>query len=63
MLNILNVTVNFGNKFLFDNVSIAVGENDRIGLIGRNGTGKSTMLKIIYGLETPESGKINMPNG
>jgi ATP-binding cassette subfamily F protein 3 len=63
MLNILNVTVNFGNRFLFDNVSIAVGENDRIGLIGRNGAGKSTMLKIIYGLETPESGKINMPNG
>ena len=53
----------FGGRFLFDNVSISVGENDRIGFIGRNGAGKSTMLKLIYGLESPESGSISMPNG
>lgn len=63
MLNLQNISINFGSRFLFDNVSIAVGENDRIGLIGRNGTGKSTMLKLIYGLESPESGKISKPNG
>lgn len=63
MLNLQNISINYGSRFLFDNVSIAVGENDRIGLIGRNGTGKSTMLKLIYGLESPESGKISKPNG
>lgn len=62
MLNIQNVTIQFGGRYLFDNVSFSVGENDRIGLIGRNGTGKSTMLKIINGLESPESGKISIPN-
>ncbi|MCX6156343.1 MAG: ABC-F family ATP-binding cassette domain-containing protein [Candidatus Kapabacteria bacterium] len=62
MLNIQNISIHFGGRYLFDNVSIAVGEGDRIGLIGRNGTGKSTMLKLIYGLESPESGKINLPN-
>ncbi len=63
MLTLTNISIHFAGRYLFDNVSIAVGENDRIGLIGRNGTGKSTMLKLIYGLETPESGKISMPNG
>jgi ATP-binding cassette subfamily F protein 3 len=62
MLNIQNVSINFAGRYLFDNVSFSVGENDRIGLIGRNGTGKSTMLKIIYGLESPETGKISIPN-
>ncbi|MBX3043710.1 MAG: ABC-F family ATP-binding cassette domain-containing protein [Candidatus Kapabacteria bacterium] len=62
MLNIQNVTIQFAGRYLFDNVSFSVGENDRIGLIGRNGTGKSTMLKLIYGLESPESGKISIPN-
>lgn len=62
MLNIQNISIHFGGRYLFDNVSIAIGDNDRIGFIGRNGAGKSTMLKIIYGLETPETGKINKPN-
>lgn len=62
MLNIQNVSIHFAGRYLFDNVSISVGDNDRIGLIGRNGTGKSTMLKLIYGLESPESGKILIPN-
>lgn len=63
MLTIQNISIHFAGRYLFDNVSFAVGDNDRIGLIGRNGTGKSTMLKLIYGLETPESGKISVPNG
>jgi ATP-binding cassette, subfamily F, member 3 len=62
MLNISNISIHFAGRYLFDNVSIAVGENDRIGMIGRNGSGKSTMLKLINGLETPESGKILYPN-
>ncbi len=63
MLNVQNISIHFGGRYLFDNVSISVGEDDRIGLIGRNGTGKSTMLKLICGLESPESGKVSMPNG
>ena len=63
MLTINSVTMQFGGRYLFDNVSVAVGEGDRIGLIGRNGNGKSTLLKLIMGLETPEVGKISMPNG
>ncbi len=62
MLNIQNISIHFAGRYLFDNVSIAVGENDRIGLIGRNGSGKSTMLKLICGLESPESGKVAAPN-
>ena len=63
MLNIQNLSIHFGGRYLFDNVSMAVGTDDKIGLIGRNGAGKSTMLKLIYGLESPESGKISVPNG
>jgi ATP-binding cassette, subfamily F, member 3 len=63
MLNLTNISIHFAGRYLFDNVSVAVGENDRIGLIGRNGTGKSTLLKLIVGLESPESGKISKPNG
>lgn len=62
MLNITNISIQFGGRYLFDNISIAIGENDRIGVIGRNGTGKSTLLKLLYGLESPESGKVSMPN-
>jgi ATP-binding cassette subfamily F protein 3 len=62
MLNVQNISIHFGGRYLFDNVSIAVGDNDRIGMIGRNGAGKSTMLKIIFGLESPESGKVSIPN-
>jgi ATP-binding cassette, subfamily F, member 3 len=63
MLTLQNISIYFGGRYLFDSVSISVSAEDRIGLIGRNGTGKSTMLKLIYGLETPESGKVSMPNG
>ena len=44
---------------LFDNINIQVDERDRIALVGRNGTGKSTLLKILVGEEAPTSGEIN----
>ena len=62
MLNISNLSIHYGNRYLFDSVSIAVRPLDRIGLVGRNGTGKSTLLKIITGEELPEEGTISMPN-
>jgi len=61
MISINNLTMNYGGRFLFDNVSILINQGEKIGLIGRNGTGKSTLLKIIKGLETPTSGNIITP--
>ena len=50
MLTIENVTKTYGEKQLFNNISITIGEKERVGLIGINGTGKSSLLKIIAGL-------------
>ncbi|MCS4487454.1 ABC-F family ATP-binding cassette domain-containing protein [Streptococcus sciuri] len=49
----------FSGDVLFDNISIQVDERDRIALVGRNGVGKSTLLKMLVGAETPTSGEIN----
>lgn len=58
MLSVSNISVQFGSKRLFDDVSFIVNPRDRIGLVGSNGTGKSTLLKIINGLVEPDSGQI-----
>jgi ATP-binding cassette subfamily F protein uup len=65
-MNILNaeqLSKSFGMKQLFNHISFGMGTGDRIGLIGVNGTGKSTLLKIISGLETADSGNVTMMNG
>jgi ATP-binding cassette subfamily F protein 3 len=62
MLSVSNISIHFTGQYLFDNVSFTVNRNDRIGLIGRNGTGKTTLLRIIAGLEQPESGLVSIPN-
>ena len=58
MLSAANISIQFGAKKLFDDVSFIVNPRDRIGLVGSNGTGKSTLLKIINGLIEPDSGII-----
>lgn len=58
MLTVEKVVKSYGEKVLFDEVSCTIKETDRIGLIGVNGTGKSTLLKVIAGIETPESGLV-----
>ncbi|KRK82089.1 ABC transporter, ATP-binding protein [Companilactobacillus bobalius DSM 19674] len=58
LLQAQNITKNFGTKRLFSNVSFEVQDNSRIGLVGRNGVGKSTMLKIISDQESYNSGNI-----
>ncbi|MDY6373726.1 MAG: ABC-F family ATP-binding cassette domain-containing protein, partial [Bacteroidales bacterium] len=63
MISIENLTVEFTDKTLFDKVSYVVNDKDRIALAGRNGAGKSTMLKIIAGLQNPTSGRVNIQNG
>ncbi|RPI18941.1 MAG: ABC transporter ATP-binding protein [Ignavibacteriae bacterium] len=58
MLSVSNISVQFGSKKLFDDVSFIVNPRDRIGLVGSNGTGKSTLLKVINHLLEPDSGII-----
>lgn len=58
MLTVENVFKSFGEKILFDHISFTITEGDRIGLIGVNGTGKSSLLKVIAGIEQPEVGSI-----
>ncbi|UPT66721.1 MAG: ABC-F family ATP-binding cassette domain-containing protein [Sphingobacteriales bacterium JAD_PAG50586_3] len=61
MVSIENLSVHFAGRYLFDEISYLVNPNDRIGLTGHNGAGKSTMLKIIAGQQMPETGKISKP--
>lgn len=58
ILSALELEVHFGEQVILDNASLSVHEGDRIGLVGRNGAGKSTFLKIISGLMPPDSGEI-----
>jgi ATP-binding cassette subfamily F protein 3 len=61
MVSINGVTVSFGGYNLFDNVSFLINPKDRIGLAGKNGAGKSTMLKILAGYQTPTKGEVSRP--
>ena len=63
VLNIEHVSKIFGEKRIFDDVSYGIHEGDKIGIIGINGTGKTTLLKIIAGLEEPDEGQIIKQNG
>ena len=56
MISVSNVSVHFGERTLLDSVSFVIGARDRMGLVGRNGAGKSTMMKIIANFETPNGG-------
>ena len=62
MISIDGLTVEFGVKPLFKDVSFVINERDRIALVGKNGAGKSTMLKILCGLQKPTSGTVSVPN-
>ena len=63
MISVENLTVEFGVRPLFESVSFVVNDHDRIALVGKNGAGKSTMLKILCGLQRPTSGAVNVPGG
>ena len=62
MISIDNLTVEFSVRPLFRDVSFVINERDRIALVGKNGAGKSTMLKILCGLQSPTSGTVSIPN-
>lgn len=61
MISIEGLSVAFGGNTLFDNITYVINKKERIALVGKNGAGKSTMLKIIAGLQAPTSGSVNMP--
>ena len=61
MISVEGLTVEFGGFTLFDDISFVVNKKDRIALVGKNGAGKSTMLKIFAGLQSPTSGSISIP--
>lgn len=63
MISVNSVTVSFGGFTLFENVSYLINQKDRIGLAGKNGSGKSTMLKLLAGLQSTSAGSISKPNG
>lgn len=59
MLTVENITKTYGEKQLFQEISFTITEKERIGLIGINGTGKSSLLKIVAGIDQPDAGMIN----
>ncbi len=61
MISINNLSVEFSAKALFDNINYVINPRDKIALVGKNGAGKSTMLKIIAGLQRPSSGNVSVP--
>ncbi len=62
MISVEGLTVEFGGNPLFDDITYVINKRDRIALVGKNGAGKSTMLKIIAGLQSPSSGCVNKPH-
>ena len=63
MISINGLTVAYGGFTLLDDINFHISENDKIGLVGKNGAGKSTILKLICGLQSPTSGKVAVPSG
>ena len=63
MITLSNIFIKYGDRVLFDNVTVVIGSKERIGLVGRNGAGKSTLMKVLAGYERPDSGNIAKPTG
>ena len=63
MISINSLTVAYGGFTLLSDINFHISEQDKIGLVGKNGAGKSTILKLICGLQTPTSGKVAVPSG
>ena len=61
-MQIKNLTMSFGNQELFNNININIDDYEKVGIVGLNGAGKSTFLKIVYGQITPDKGKVIIKN-
>lgn len=63
MIQLTNISKNFGSSELFSNLNFRLNSGDRLGLVGRNGSGKSTLFKLILGEESCDDGEISIPKG
>ncbi len=63
MITVDGLAVEFGGQTLFKDINFSINEKDRIALMGKNGAGKSTMLKILAGVQNPTRGKVSAPKG
>lgn len=63
VLNIENLTKSYGDRLLFGDVSLGAAQGDKIGIVARNGTGKTTFMRIIAGVEEPDSGNVTFRGG
>ena len=61
MLTLSNLSQQFGDKILYEEVSVQINRGEKVGLIGRNGAGKSTLIKIITGEILPDEGQVTFP--
>ena len=59
MIDLINVSLQFGGKYLFKDINYKISSGDKISLVGANGTGKSSLLKIIAGILPQESGVVS----
>jgi ATP-binding cassette subfamily F protein 3 len=62
MISLTDIYLQYGDKILFDNQSLVIGNKDKVGLVGRNGAGKSTLLKIISKSISPDNGSVTRPS-
>ena len=63
LINIERATVGYGTRTLLDAVSLGVDEGDAIGVVGRNGDGKTTLLQVLTGTREPDSGRVTHTSG
>ena len=63
MITAENIFIKYGERILLDHVNLVIGPKDKIGLVGRNGAGKSTMMKVVAGVQNPDSGQVVKPSG
>ena len=62
MIVLTDISVKYGDRVLLDSVNLVIGIRDKVGLVGRNGAGKSTTMKIIAGDVRPDEGKVSRPS-
>ena len=63
MISATNIFIKYGDRILLDSINFLIGTKDKVGLVGRNGSGKSTILKIIAGEMNSDSGQVDIPGG
>lgn len=63
MIDVINLSVQFGGKYLFEDVNLRIAKSDKVALVGSNGTGKTTFLRLLFGTEQSETGEIQKQRG